>query len=169
MSTGLFDVLALQGIALPHTNNSSEITAGFEVKTNRDTAYIHITESTFTTDAYLSFAINTYSKTVTAAQAKTLQGVTAGETVTIYCEMYADDLDGSRSAGLQIEFFNEIGEKQGETTEIEITTAAEWENFAQAIVVPTGATRVNLYVHAGCGAGETVQVWIAHLKIVRAI
>lgn len=168
MSTGLFDVLALQGIAFPHTNSSSEATVGFEVKDSKDTMYVHITESTFDTDAYISFALGTYSKTVTAAQAKTLQGVNVAEVITVYCEMYADDLSGSREASLQIEFFNESGDKQGDTTELSLSTAAEWDNFAQAIVVPTGATRVNFYLHAGCGTDETVQVWCANMKITRA-
>ncbi len=167
MSNGLFDVLSLQGITFLSTNVSSEVTAGFEEKDDRHTAYIHITESELGAHAYMALALGTYTKNVTAAQAKKLQGVTAGERVNIYAELFIDSLSGDKEGSLQIEFFNESGTKQGETTELSISEADEWEQFAQGIIVPTGATRVNFYVHCGCGVGETVQIWIANIKITR--
>lgn len=167
MPTGLFDLLSIQGVTFPSTNISSEATAGFEVKNDRNTAYIHITEATFDTDAYLSLALGGGSKAVSAAQAKTLPGVTAGEAITVYAELYALSLDAGQSGGMEIEFFDEDGEQQGDTTTLAISTAGEWEQKRQRITVPEGATRMNMYVHAGCGAEQTAQTWIAHLKIAR--
>lgn len=167
MATGLFDVLSIQGVTLLSTNISSEATVGFEAKDGRSTAYIHLTEATFETNAYMSFALGTGAKTVTAAQAKTLPGVTASGFIRVFAELYADSISGSRNAALEVEFFNESGTKQGDTTAIEVDAAGEWQGKAQRIAVPSGATRVNVYLRAGCDSGETVQVWIANLKIVQ--
>lgn len=167
MSNGLFDVLALQGISFPSTNVSSEITAGFGKKNARNTAYISINTATFTTDAYLSLFLGVGTKSVTAAQAKQLLGVTAGETVTLYCEMFADDLSGSRLGRMEVDFYQEDGTHVGSTEYVEVAEAAGWEQKKKEIVVPATATRLNFYLRAGCGAGETVQVWLAKLKVTR--
>lgn len=167
MSTGLYDLLSLQGVTFPSGNVTSELTAGFEEKDGRNTGYIHITEATFDTDAYLSLALGVSSKTITAAQAKTLPGVTAGETITVFCELYADSLTDNREGSLQIEFYDESAVKKGDTIELPITEADFWEQKKKIITVPADATRLNVYVHASCGMGETIQVWCAHLKITR--
>lgn len=167
MSNGLFDVLAIQGIAFPHTNVSSEATVGFEEKDDRDTAFVHLTEATFPADVYLSLAVGFSSLSMSSAQAKTLPGVTAGEVIRLYGEMFVDSLSGEREASLQVRFFNESGVLQGEVGEVTVTEADEWQAIAQAFEVPTGATRANFYLHAGCDNGETIQAWLAHLKITR--
>lgn len=165
MSNGLFDVLAIQGIAFPHTNVSSEATVGFEEKDDRNTVFVHLTESTFPADVYLSLAVGFSSLAMSAAQAKTLPGVTAGATIRLYGEMFVDDLSGEREASLQLRFFNESGVMQGDMEEVTVTDAEEWQSIAQAFIVPVGATRVNFYLHAGCDDGETIQAWLAHVKI----
>ena len=167
MSNGFFDLLALQGVAFPHTNVTSTATVGFEEKDGRDTAYVHITDALFTVDGYFSLALGFSSLSMSAAQAKKLPGVTAGEVIYLYGEMYADDLSDDREASLQVRFFDESGVMQGAMQEVEITEAGEWQAIAQAMYVPTGATRVNFYLHAGCGEGETIQAWLAHVKITR--
>lgn len=167
MSTGLFDVLALQGVAFPHTNVSSTAEIGFEAKDDRDTAFIHITDATFPVDAYVSLALGVSSLAVSAADAKRLPGVTAGEVIRLYGEMFVDDLSGDREASLQLRFFNESGVMQGDMVEVTVDTADEWAAIAQAYLVPTGATRVNFYLHCGCDGDETMQAWLAHVKITR--
>lgn len=167
MSNGLFDVLAIQGISFPSTNVSSELTVGFEEKTGRNTVYISVNESTFTTDGYLSLFLGVGTKSVTAAQAKQLLGVTAGETITLYCEMFADLLTGSRLGKLEVDFYQEDGTHVGSTEYVEVEEAGEWEQKKKEITVPATATRCNFYLRAGCAAGETVQVWLAKLKITR--
>lgn len=167
MSTGFFDALSLQGVTLPSSNVSSEMTAGFEEKDSRDTAYVHITEATFDTEAYLSLALGIATKDITAAQAKTLPGVTAGETLTVYGEIFCDSLNGNREASIQLEFYNESGTRIGSTTDIPVTEADSWEQKKETVTVPATATRANVYLKAGCSMGETVQAWIAHLRIAR--
>lgn len=167
MSTALYDVLALQGITFPSTNVSSEATAGFEEKNKRDTVYISITEATFTTDVYLSLFLQNATKSVTAAQAKRLLGVTAGETITLYCELFIDSIDGDRLGKLEIDFYQEDGTHVGSTEYAEVTAANTWGQKKEEITVPATATRCNFYFRAGCGAGETVKVWLAKLKITR--
>lgn len=167
MSNGLYDVLAIQGISFPSTNVSSEATVGFEVKAKRNTMYISINEATFTTDAYVSLFLGIGTKSVTAAQAKRLLGVTAGETITLYCEMFADLLTGSRLGKLEVDFYQEDGTHVGSTEYVEVSEAEVWEQKKKEITVPATATRCNFYFRAGCGAGETVQVWLAKLRITR--
>lgn len=167
MPAGLYDLLSLQGVALPSGNVSSELTAGFEQKDNRNTAYLHITEATFDTDAYLSLALGISTKVISAAQAKILPGVTAGETIRVYCEMYCDSLNANREGSLQLEFYDEDAVKKGDTIEIAVTEADFWDQKKQDVTVPTDATRVNILLQAGCGMGETVQVWCAHLRMAR--
>lgn len=167
MSNGLIDVLAIQGITFPSTNVSSEVTVGFEEKTKRDTVYISINEATFSTDAYLSLFLGIGTKSVTAAQAKRLLGVTAGETITLYCEMFIDSLSGSRLGRMEIDFYQEDGTHVGSTQYVEVTEADVWEQKKKEITVPATATRCNFYLRAGCGAGETMQVWLAKLKLTR--
>lgn len=167
VNAGLFDVLAIQGISFPSTNVSSEATVGFEVKTKRDTMYISINEATFTTDAYVSLFLGIGTKAVTAAQAKRLLGVTAGETITAYCELFIDAMDGSQLGRLEVDFYQEDGTHVGSTQYVEVTEANVWEQKKKEITVPATATRCNFYLRAGCGAEETVQVWIAKLKITR--
>lgn len=167
MSTGLYDVLALQGISFPSTNVSSAVTVGFEEKTGRDTLYISITDADLVVDAYTSLFLGTNSKTVTAAQAKRLLGVTAGETITLYCELFADSVDGSRLGRLEVDFYQEDGTHVGSTEYVEVDEADVWEQKKKEITVPATATRLNFYFRAGCGIGETLQVWFAKLKITR--
>lgn len=167
MSNGLFDVLAIQGITFPSTNVSSEATVGFEVKTKRDTMYISINEATFTTDAYVSLFLGIGTKSVTSAQAKRLLGVTAGEEITLYCEMFIDSLDGSRLGRVEVDFYQEDGTHVGSTEYVDMSAANVWEQKKKAITVPATATRCNFYLRAGCAAGETVQVWLAKLKLTR--
>lgn len=167
MSNGLFGVLALQGVTLSSTNISSDVTTGFEEKFGRDAMYVSITVAGLSVDAYASPALGLDTKTVTAAQCKKLFGVTAGETVTLYCELFADSVDGSRLGKLEIDFYQEDGTHVGSTEYVEVDEAGAWEQKTKAIVVPALATRLNFFLRAGCGAGETVQVWLAKLKITR--
>ena len=167
MSNGLYDVLSLQGITFPSTNVSSSATVGFEEKTGRDTLYISITDADRIVDVYASLFLGTSSKTVTAAQAKRLLGVTAAETITLYCELFADSVAGSRLGKLEVDFYQEDGTHVGSTEYVEVDDAAAWEQKKKEITVPALATRCNFYLRAGCGIGETVQVWVAKLKITR--
>lgn len=167
MSNALYDVLAIQGITFPSTNVSSEATVGFEVKAERDTMYVSINSATFTTDAYVSLFLGIGTKSVTSAQAKRLLGVTAGEEITLYCEMFIDSLDGSRLGRVEVDFYQEDGTHVGSTQYVEMSAANVWEQKKKAITVPATATRCNFYLRAGCEAGETVKVWLAKLRITR--
>lgn len=167
MGNGFYDVLSLQGVTFPSANVSSSATVGFEQKSGRDTIYISITDADFNTDCYVSLFIGSGNKSVSSVQAKQLLGVTAGETIKIYCELFASSLDGSRLGKFEIDFYQEDGTHVGSTEYLEVEEAGIWEQKAKEITVPATATRLNFYLRAGCAGGETVQVWLAKLKITR--
>ena len=166
MSTGLYDVLSLQGLTFPSSNVTSEATAGFEVKDGRNTAFVHLTDALYDTEVLLSLALGFDSKTITAAQAKTLPGVTEETALRIFCELFTDSLEDGRTTAVEVAFFDESGTEVGDTTAVEVTTAEVWQAVSKRVEVPTGATRINFYLRAFCEAGDTVQAWIANLKIV---
>lgn len=167
MSTGLFDLLALQGITHPSTNVSSAIDYGFETKADRYAMYLDITLSTFNTYGWIAVQSDANAKTITSAMAKKLAGVVAGEEITFYAEMRANNLAGSRAAFVEIRFFDESGTQQGVTTTVSVSASGVWERKKERITVPANATRVNMYFQAQCGAGETVKTWLANVKITR--
>lgn len=163
-----YDVLAIQGLTFPTANVSSMATAGFEEKDARDTMYVTLTTVTFgDTKAYVSLALQQGTRDVTAAQAKRLPGVNAAENITVYCELFADSLEGGRNAALEIMFFDESGNAQGEVQTIPVTEALSWQQKKAVITVPANATRVNAYLRCGCTTDETVKAWCAHLRIAR--
>ncbi len=167
MADGMFDLLGMQGVVFSHTNVSSAATVGFEEKEGKNSMYAQLTLATFPVHAYISFILGFSSVAVTAAQAKTLLGVTAGERINLYGELFADSLDGARNGSLQVRFFNESGVQQGDMEEVEIETAEVWNQLSKGITVPSGATRVNFYLHAYCELDETVKIWAANVKITR--
>ncbi len=167
-SKGLWDVLSLQGLTFPSTNVTSSAQSGFEVKDDKYTAFLKITLATFAeTSAYLSLALQGGSKAVTPTQARALPGVTGEDVLTVYCELFSDNLSAGREAGLEIDFYNENGTHIGSTVSVPLVEEDIWEQKVKRIDVPSAATRMNFYVKAKCDAGETVNVWISQLKIVR--
>lgn len=158
-----------QLIATPYqgTVTNGTVTMGFEEKDTRDTAYASITAATGSCETYVSLQLGSGTKNITGAQAKKLPGVTAGETITIYGEIFIDSLNGNREASLQLEFYNESGTRIGSTTDIPVLEAGIWEQKKETVTVPATATRANFYLKTACGVGETVQSWIAHIRIAR--
>ncbi len=166
MAYGLFDLLSLQGVTFNSSNVSSSVNTGFEEKDGRQSAYLKVTSATFETDVYLSLAIGNETKVITAAQAKTLPGVTAGESIIVYGEIFADDLSNDSEASIEITFFDETATVIGTTTQILCTEEGEWIPLKKRITVPASATRVNVYLHAHC-VSQPLSAWMASLKIKR--
>jgi len=147
---------------------SSTGTAAFEVKDERDTATLSIDPAGANADAYLSLALGNGVKTISAAEAKTLPGVTAGEVIRVTCELFADAISASKAVSLEIDFYNESGTQQGSTTFLDVEEAETWEAKVKAIVVPTSSTRVNFTLHVSCDSSETVQGWISNFRATRS-
>jgi len=169
-NAGLFDVLAIQGITFPSGNISSTAQFGFEMEDDHDTAFIKLLNVDFDdTEAYMSFALSIDSLTISAAQAKKLTGVNEGESLSVFCELFSDDLADNRHGGVDVRFFDETGALVGDPSTLLISDGdeGEWRQLSRRVIVPDGATRMNVYLHAGCDAAQTVSVWVAHLKITR--
>lgn len=167
MSTGLFDVLALQGITHPSTNVSSEATVVFEEKLYRNAMRLELLEATFTTQVYVSLALGAGSKVITAAEAKTLPGVVAGEAVTFYGELWASSLAAGRAVRYDLDFYDDTGTQQGSTYSVSASTSGEWQQVTREITVPANATRVNITMAIQAEAGQTLRGWFANMKLVR--
>lgn len=129
--------------------------------------FLSITEATFDTAAYISLALGDSTQEITAAQAKRLPGVTEGEEITLYCELFADDLSGGRGGSLAIDFYTDAGAQVGTTQAVELAESDTWEQKKMEMTVPEDATRMNISLVAEVAAGETVQVWVAKLRVVR--
>lgn len=147
-------------------NANCTATAGFETKVRRPALYVKITAATGAASAFASLGLNAGSQTLSAAIAKKLPGVTAGNTVTAYAELYSSSISDGRVATIEIEFFSDDGTKRGSTTTITATEAAIWQQKKSVITVPALATRVNMTLKASCANGETLDVWLANPKIV---
>ena len=147
------------------TTGSPTANASFGTQDERMIRTVQIVSATGASTALVSHALGNGSKTITAAQAQTLPGVSAGSTVTLYCEAYADRLDGTRTAQLEIDLYTDVGAAVGSSIVIPVTPAATWQQIKQAFVVPATATRVNVTQKVSCGNGENLQLSISGYKI----
>lgn len=163
----LWDVLSLQGVIFPSSNVTSGAGAGFEEKEGVHAAFVRLTSTTFHTQAVFSLALQEGTREITAALAKTLPGVTAGERISVSCKLYTDADTDSKSGSLSLTFYNEDGEQCGVAVDIEQDETNEWTMKKKNIIVPISATRINMSLVAECDGGETVGVWCGGVKITR--
>lgn len=161
-----FDLLGLQGVTFQSENVTSSIDYGFEVKESKNAAFINITRSDYQSFGFFSLGVGAGTKTITAADAKKLPAAVEGEEITVLAQIFANNLSGNRAARIEIDYYNESGTLIA-TEILSASTASEWNNIKQVLIVPAGSTRLNVTHKAQCGAGETLKVWFANIRIKR--
>ena len=147
------------------TTGSPTANASFDVQDERTIRSVKISAATGASTVFVSHALGNGVKTITGAKALTLPGVTAGTTITLYCEAFVDVLGGTRAAALEIDFYTDAGAAVGSTISIPVATAAAWQQIKKLVVVPATATRVNVTQKVSCGNGENLQLSISGYKI----
>lgn len=167
MAGGYFDLWSVLGAIFPSSNLSSAGNSGFEENDGRYCLFNQITTSSFTTTIYSGLQIAAGSKTITAAEAKKLPGVTAAEEITVYFEQMVNNLEDNRAAEVHIDFYDDSATQRGSTQTFALSEANDWKQTKQVLTVPASATRVNVVLKTECGAGETIKHWLANVKIKR--
>lgn len=142
-------------------------TASFEEKTRRDTLKVAITAASASGAVLTALQLGAGASTITGAQAKKLPGVTAGETVTFYGELFAASLAGSRVVRYEVTFYDDTGTQQGSTQNLSADEGGVWEQVTAEITVPASATRVCITARSAVGSGETNDAWFTFPRLVR--
>ena len=169
MSAGFFDLLSLLGFGFPSANVSSQGLFDFTIKDGRAAVKFTISNATRATDFFASYVQTDDQKAVSAGNVKACPGVTAGETITIWSEVYASSVSGNRAVAVELRFYNDSAVQKGSTQIVTVPTAGAWHPIETSFTVPTDATRVNVTMALHAGAGETISAWFSGLRLIQRL